>query len=254
MFSRPSARSSSWRCALAAALILCAHAGAAAQVWKGSTAPPPKTSTPTKAGPKAPPRAATPRPASRPAARRAEPVTFQYRVLKVGPDGMQLEVNPITVFKPGDRIRFGFKASEDGYVHVIRQRAPDRPGQILLPDARINGGLHRLRKGEEFVAPSGCAPGTPAWACTYPVDIGSAADLYTIVFSRDPAPDFPADAEDENGDLTAHALRRHWAASRQRLSTEQRGDTIFSRRVSNLNPRADEIIIRYPLNKAGRKN
>ncbi|HYO64330.1 MAG TPA: DUF4384 domain-containing protein [Pyrinomonadaceae bacterium] len=249
---RARSRVSAVRLIFLAWLVLAAGAHASAQVWTGPTEP--------KAAPKTTPPPTRPKAAPRPAPRRAAPaprvapLTLQYRVLKVEPTGTQVEVSPATAFSHGDRIRFGFKASEDGYVYVIRQRAPGQPGRILYPDARINGGQNRVRKNQEYSVPSDCGPEMSAWHCTFPVDGGNPQDFYTLIFSRDARINLPADFADANGDITAPALARHWADSRQRLSTEQRGDTIFSTRVTNHDARAGgELVIRYLLSKR-RKN
>lgn len=237
------------RVLFAASVAACAGRVAPAQVWTGPAAtPPPKAKETPRAKPQPKP-ASRPRRARQQTAARVAPLTLQYRVMKVEPNGTQVEVNPITVFSPGDRFRFGFKATEDGYLYVIRQRAPDQPGRVLYPDARVNGGQHFVRKNQEHSVPSDCGRDTPAWVCAFPVEAGGAQDFYTIVFSRDARLNLPEGDAPPGGGVASRSLARHWAASRQRLSTRQRGDTIFSLRVSNLNTRDDELIIRFLINK-----
>src|SRR4051812_47112443 len=71
------------------------------------------------------PRTAAPHPTTRPTPRpaRAQGLTAQYRLLKVNDNGSQVEVSPVTVFNPGDRLRMAVKADADVYVFVIHQRA-----------------------------------------------------------------------------------------------------------------------------------
>jgi hypothetical protein len=197
----------------------------------------------------------TPRPpvVVRPPVPKVPLLTVQYRIFKVEGNGSQIEVNPVTIFNSGDRIRFGFKTSEDGYLTIIRQSDPNQPGWMLFPDSRVNSGQNFVRRGQEFTVPSACVRGTPSVECTYTVNADSAQDFYTIIFSRDSTPNLPDDALQPDGNVRAQSLRQYWTTSGQKLSEPQRGETVFSQRLSNLNPRADsELIIRYFLNKRGR--
>ncbi|HEY0077425.1 MAG TPA: DUF4384 domain-containing protein [Pyrinomonadaceae bacterium] len=220
----------------------------------------PSKTKPVPSSPAAPAPARTPkRPPATNVARRTPraPLTLlsvQYRILKVEQNGSQIEVNPITVFRPGERIRFSVKTdTTDAYLYIIRQRDPSQPGKIVFPDAQVNDGQHFLRRGQEFFVPSGCPQGTTSWDCTYTVGAESGQDFYTLVFSRDAVLNLPVDALTDGGDIKPQALRQHWVRSRQKLSEPQRGDTAFSLRVRNLNRNADEeLILRYVLNKRSR--
>lgn len=215
----------------------------------------------TEPTPKSNVRRPTPQPA-RPRPQRTTPVvrppqgpmlSLQYRVFKVEPSGSEVEVNPVTVFGMEDRIRFGFKANEDGYITIIRQSDPNMPGRILFPDSRINNGHNFVKGGQELVVPTACASARSPIECTYPINGNTGQDYYTVIFSRDPSPNLPPDAVQADGNVRPQSLRQYWAASGQKLSEPQRGDTIFSQKLTNLNPRSgDEIIIRYFLNKRPR--
>jgi hypothetical protein len=180
-------------------------------------------------------------------------LSMQYRILKVEQNGSQIEVSPITVFNPGDRIRFSIKTDVDCYLYIIRQRDPDEPGKVVFPNTQINAGQNFLRRGQEFFVPSGCPQGTTSWDCTYTVGTDSGQDFYTFVFSRDTATNLPLNALTDDAHIKPQALRQLWVTSRQKLSEPQRGDTDFSLRVRNLNRNADdELILRYVLNKRTR--
>lgn len=226
---------------------------------KTQTTPKEKVESPST--PRRPPKTAAPRhqrrrPRGRQTASRvATPalLSLQYRVLKVERNGSQIEVNPITVFNPEDRFRFGFKPDSDGFLYIIQQTDPNQPGTMLFPDSSVNGGQNFVRKGQEFTVPSGCMSGVTSWDCSYRIDGVAGQDFYTIIFSRDATPNLPPDAMEADGDIKPEALRRHWTTSGQKLSAPRRGDTIFSLRVNNLNPAADaELTVRYLLNKRGR--
>ncbi len=129
---------------------------------------------PKTAAPKPPPR---PRPvthrqverrtpaAATPAAKPAlAPLSIQYRVFKVNPNNTQVEVNPLTVFNTGDRLRFAVKANQELFLYVIEQKGADRAGRMFLPDSQINNGQNLLAKDTEFIVPSNCASGSAAFA------------------------------------------------------------------------------------------
>ena len=134
------------------------------------------------------------------------PISAQYRVLKVNDNGSQVEVNPITVFNRGDRLRFAVKASENVYLFVIRQPSATQPGMILIPDSRINSGQNSLVKDQEFAISSPCAPGASAYQCSYQVSGGDGQEVFTLIFSRQPTLKILDDAVGSGGSISPQAL------------------------------------------------
>ena len=245
-------------------LLSCALTGATIQA-QDDTPSWNKTPSKDKTAPAAPSpaRTRTRAPAATSSARRAPraaPLTpftpllsMQYRILKVEQNGSQVEVNPITLFNPGDRIRFSIKADTDGYLYIIRQSNPSAPGKVVFPDAQLMGGQNFLRRGYEFFIPSGCPQGTTSWDCAYTVGADSGQDFYTLVLSRNVGINPPLNALADGEPIKPQALHKLWVSSRQKLSAPQRGDTAFSLRVRNLNRKADEeMILRFVINRRAR--
>ena len=80
---------------------------------------------------------------------------IKYRLLRRGPDGTPVEVDPDTMFQSGDRIRFAFEPNIDGFLYVIQQGSTGR-WSVLLPHPLINGGRNTVtRFGEVAVPPEG---------------------------------------------------------------------------------------------------
>jgi hypothetical protein len=182
----------------------------------------------------------------------APPISAQYRVLKVNDNGSQVEVNPITVFNRGDRLRFAVKASENVYLFVIRQPSATQPGMILIPDSRINSGQNSLVKDQEFAISSPCAPGASAYQCSYEVSGGDGQEVFTLIFSRQPTLKILDDAVGSGGSISPQALDAYVNSLAERLDTSERGDTVFSRRFRNTNPQTGgTLVVRLTLNKRG---
>lgn len=176
-------------------------------------------------------------------------LSVQWRILKVEPKGAE-EVNPMTVFNPGDRLRLAVKTNQDGFLYIIHQGRADQPGQILFPDSRMNGGRNYVKRGVEYVVPSGCPPDVPAADCSYPVNSTSPQEQFTVVFSRDAMLELPQNATDISGGINPEALKELGGKSGQKLSSPKTGDSIFSVRITNLNRNDnEEIIVPYTLRK-----
>ena len=175
-------------------------------------------------------------------------LSVQFRILTVGRDGKATEVNPQAVFNPGDRLRLAVKANQRGFLYIIHQSAPDKPGALLFPNSRINNGQNEVEREVEFVVPSGC----PTEPCVYEVNSFPGQEVFTVIFSRDQFLDLPNSATDVSGGINPQYLQQMASLSGQKLSRPQTGDSIFSVRISNLN-RSDneEIIVPYMLRKSG---
>ncbi|MBA3713614.1 MAG: DUF4384 domain-containing protein [Pyrinomonadaceae bacterium] len=224
--------------------------GGDSPTWNVGKVAPPKP----KATPRPKPAATRPRlPRSSPPVRQPTGPLYslQYRILKVEPNGSQAEVNTLSTFNPGDRLRFALKSTEDGFVYIVHQADPEQPGKLVFPDTNINGGQNMIRKGENFVVPLSCS-GAAAKNCLYEVDSRSGQENYVIIFSRSATLDLPRDATDASGDIKAQALQKLWTASDLRSGQPQQGDTTFAvRHTSGSVRKSDQIVIRYLIRKKG---
>jgi hypothetical protein len=208
---------------------------------------------PARPRPAPPRRAAAPRPAP-PRVAAAPLLSIQYRVFKVNPDNSQIEVSPVTVFNPGDRVRFAVKANDEIFLYIVHQQTPDGTGKLLFPDSRFNNGQNLVRKDQEFVIPSVCAAGGQPAACSLQVNANAGKEFYTLIFSRDAALDFYSDTTGANAGITSQTMNRLLGNPTVNSLSSRRGDTVFSLRVSNSDARLNErIVVRYTLNKRGRE-
>ena len=83
------------------------------------------------------------------------PTGLKYRILRRGPAGEAVPVDPNTALRSGDRIRFAFEPNIDGFLYVILQGTSGK-WSSLLPHPQIAGGRNTvLRFGEVSVPPSG---------------------------------------------------------------------------------------------------
>ena len=79
---------------------------------------------------------------------------LKYRILRRSPRGEAVEVDPKTVFRSGDRIRFVFEPNIEGFLYVIQQGSSGE-WSSLLPHPRIAGGRNRVVPFGEMAIPPG---------------------------------------------------------------------------------------------------
>ena len=118
-------------------------------------------------------------------------LALQLRLMLVGADNSEAEVNPQGVYTPDDRLRLSVKANQRGYLYVVRQRKPDEEGELIFPSPLINGGNNNVSANYEYVLPSGCPkkefPDERDCALIlYPFDV-SPQEFYTLIFYARPA-------------------------------------------------------------------
>ena len=77
---------------------------------------------------------------------------MKYRILRSGPDGVPVEVDPDTVFRAGDRIRFVFEPNIDGFLFLVQQGSSGR-WSVLLPHPQIDGGRNAVARFSEVAVP-----------------------------------------------------------------------------------------------------
>ena len=78
---------------------------------------------------------------------------MRYRILRSGPDGAPVEVDPDTVFRAGDRIRFVFEPNIDGFLYVVQRGSTGR-WSVLLPHPLINAGQNAVTRFQQVSIPS----------------------------------------------------------------------------------------------------
>jgi hypothetical protein len=206
--------------------------------------------TPKRVTPRPRPRPAQPKPRPAPA---AQLLSVQFRIFRVTDTNTQIEVNPLTVFNKGDRLRIAMKANQDVYLYVIHQKVPDQSGRLFFPDSRLNNGQNFLAKNSEVLVPSGCVGPVPPQECSYTVDGTAGQEAFTMIFTRNPSINL---LENESGGINSEikpqTLVAYATSSNQQLDTTGRADSTFGRLVRNVNPKANnQIIVRYVLNKRG---
>ena len=80
---------------------------------------------------------------------------IKYRILRREADGGARAVDPATLFRSGDRIRFAFEPNVDGFLYVIQRGSTGR-WSVLLPHPLIDGGSNAVRGfGEVTIPPEG---------------------------------------------------------------------------------------------------
>ena len=190
-------------------------------------------------------------------------LTVQYRVLIRRPNGASAESSLASVFHPGDQLRLGVTANQDGFLYVIHQKE-GQDGQILFPDSRVNNGENYVTRNQEFILPPVNCTANPD-DCWYQVTPDQEKEFFIFVFSRDQItdlPNTPGTTEVAREALTQGVLKREIIESYLK-SARLQDYKIYSRPanassptsryavwVTNIN-RADneEIIVRVPLNK-----
>ena len=79
-------------------------------------------------------------------------VGFNYRILRRGSAGEAVEVDPDTLFRSGDRIRFALEPNTDGFLYVVQQGSSGR-WSVLFPHPQINGGRNDVARFRTVTIP-----------------------------------------------------------------------------------------------------
>ena len=143
-------------------------------------------------------------------------LTVQLRLLMQGDNNQATEVSRLNTFYPGQRLRLGVMANQNGYLAIFRQAAPSADAQRIFPDARANQGSNYVTRNIEYIVPSNCAAGIDCW---YPVQGPAGSEIFTIIFSRDEdvTEDIIEQATRNGGRITAQMLAAAEAQSGQRI-------------------------------------
>jgi Domain of unknown function (DUF4384) len=189
-------------------------------------------------------------------------LAVQLRLLTVGEEGKETEVDPLAAFSERDRLRLSLKANQRGYLYVIKQRSPDGDGEIIFPNTLVNSGSNYVEANTEYILPSGCpkdAVPTPRdCALTLTASADAPQEYFTLVFTRDSLIGLPNDLNNSRvklsnlmdaGRVKASTLVDLIDDSGQDLVSQQ-GDSPAAVRIINVNPKDNEEIIEtFILNK-----
>jgi hypothetical protein len=179
-------------------------------------------------------------------------LAVQYRILKVGTDGVMEETNAtLNTFFAGDRLRLAVKANQDGYLYVIHQPGKGMDGQIIFPQSRVNNGQNYVTRNQELLLPSNCGPNIRAADCALPVMGPAGQEYFTVIFSRDMLLDLPNEAAQAGGVVRASVIEQLFRESEQSIE-RVKGDTKYAIKLVNVNKADNEEIIQtLVLNKGG---
>lgn len=187
------------------------------------------------------------KPTRQPPSKGAKPVEkapllkLEWRLYKVLADGSEEEAAPES-FERGDRLRLSVRTNQEGYLYVIHQKSPAARGEVIFPDSRLNNGSSLVYKTEEFVLPSNCPVKISRRDCALILTSSGDAEVFHLLFSRDPFKELPDSASDATGDISPELLQKLNDDSGQILK-RQRGSTPFSNLLVNINTRDNEDII-----------
>jgi hypothetical protein len=190
------------------------------------------------------------RPVRRPVVVQAHLLKIEWKLLKVNSDGSQGETNPLSTFYTGDHLRLVVKANQNGYLYIIHQDNPTAPGQIIFPDSRLNNGRNDVSKLQEITLPSSCPADITPFDCAVIVRPPAGAELFTLVFTRDPIINLPDNATDASGGIPAAALVKLKQDSGQTL-VRGKGGSPYSVLVTNTNLKDNEDLFETLVLKKG---
>jgi serine/threonine-protein kinase len=76
---------------------------------------------------------------------------LKYRVIQ-DRGGIQVDSDPDTTFRAGDRVKFAFESNIDGFLYVVYKGSSGR-WDVLFPNPEINGGRNTIRRGQQYAVP-----------------------------------------------------------------------------------------------------
>lgn len=123
---------------------------------------------------------------------RVAPLSVQWWVTAQGKDNEGEWTDPNTMFNKDDRIRFGFKVNQPGFLYIINESlARDGkvidPSRIIFPDSQANRGRNALGqniKNKEYFVPAYCKGIPDPDDCWLIVGGAAGKDVVTVLFSR----------------------------------------------------------------------
>ncbi|MDQ3653068.1 MAG: DUF4384 domain-containing protein [Acidobacteriota bacterium] len=98
-------------------------------------------------------------------------------------NGDAVRVDPDREFSAGDQIRIALETNADGFLYIFHTENGLNP-QMLFPDARLNGGVNRVRAHVPYQVPAN----TTDW---FKFDARPASERLYVVLTREPLPGVP---------------------------------------------------------------
>ena len=181
-------------------------------------------------------------------------LTLQWRLLERGNSNVQQEADPNQVFHTGDQVKLAITTNQNGYLYVI-QRMDNGDGNFVFPDPRINGGLNKVKKNQEYVVPSFCPSKPDPDDCWWEMTPPAGRENFIVVFSRDEFDKLPSQVAEDHGDYEYPVIKRDLIedlidASRQKvkqvtgqLTIPGKAPARFATRLQNANLQDNEELI-----------
>jgi Domain of unknown function (DUF4384) len=191
---------------------------------------------------------------SAPKVQKAALLTLQWRLLERGNGNVKEEADPARVLHTGDQVKLAITTNQNGYLYVI-QRMNSGDGNFVFPDPRINGGLNKVKKDQEYIVPSFCPSFPDPNDCWWEMRPPAGRENFIVVFSRDEFDKLPGHAAANNGDYEYTTIKRDLIedlinSSRQkvkeatgRLTIPGKGAARFATRLQNINIQDNEELI-----------
>jgi len=79
-------------------------------------------------------------------------IGIRYEITQLLDDCERASVDPGTVFKAGDRVRFSLESNTDGYLYIIN-RGTSGKWKYIFPHPMINSGNNSIQKGQKYTIP-----------------------------------------------------------------------------------------------------
>jgi hypothetical protein len=187
-----------------------------------------------------------------PATQKSALLTLQWRLLQEGDDKNAKEVDARKEFHTGDRVRLAITANQDGYLYIVN-RPPGKDSVLLFPDLRINKGLNRVLKDQEYTIPSYCKEiedlkdPKDCWMLMQPP---AGTETMIVIFSRDKITTLPNEITEPYSPVKRSVVDGLIESSQQRveqwtgkLAITNKKAVRFATRVQNTNRRDNEELI-----------
>ncbi|MEN3334345.1 MAG: hypothetical protein V7641_3710 [Blastocatellia bacterium] len=200
-------------------------------------------------------------------------LSLQWWVIAQGEDNLGEWTDPNRMFSKDDRIRFGFKVNQPGYLYIINESLAQNgkvidPPHILFPASQANRGQNVFAKRNiEYIVPTYCKGISDPDDCWLEVNEQAGKEVITVIFSREMITDLAdqlAKADDQISKTFIDQLMADTEKNLEKkplspidLKSQKKGssqtDTVsgnsYITRVTNKNPKDnEEIIFTFNLN------
>jgi hypothetical protein len=187
-----------------------------------------------------------------PPTQRAALLTLQWHLLQPGEGDASVEADSSRQFQTGDQVKLAVTTNQDGYLYIVSQR-PGKDSVLLFPDLRINRGLNRVLKNQEYFVPSYCT-GLKGLKdpkdCWMEFAAPAGTETLIVVFSRDKITTLPNKITEPGSPVKRSIVDELIASSEQKveqftgeLSIPNQKAVRYATRVQNTNPKDNEELI-----------